>query len=89
MTHSVNDDRGMWDEGPAAAGPDAMPAQPGRPEMAAALLHDVGKVDAQLRTPARVVATLDGLHGLDRVGSAAPRQPGLRPRRPRSPSRGP
>jgi hypothetical protein len=31
---------------------------PPRPVLAAALLHDVGKVDAALRTPARVVATL-------------------------------
>jgi putative nucleotidyltransferase with HDIG domain len=29
-----------------------------RPVIAAALLHDVGKVDSHLRTPARVVATL-------------------------------
>ena len=33
-------------------------AAPPRPVVAAALLHDVGKVDSQLRTPARVVATL-------------------------------
>lgn len=30
----------------------------GAPVMAAALLHDVGKVDSRLRTPARVAATL-------------------------------
>ncbi len=29
-----------------------------RPVMAAALLHDVGKVESELRTPARVMATL-------------------------------
>ena len=32
--------------------------EPPRPVVAAALLHDVGKVDSGLRTPARVVATL-------------------------------
>lgn len=31
---------------------------PPRPVLAAALLHDVGKIEAGLRTPARVVATL-------------------------------
>lgn len=30
----------------------------GRPVLAAALLHDLGKLDARLRTPGRVVATL-------------------------------
>ena len=39
----------------AALGPDA-----GRPVMAAALLHDVGKVAAHLGTYGRVVATLSG-----------------------------
>ncbi|MEL6982771.1 MAG: hypothetical protein AAFO29_10145 [Actinomycetota bacterium] len=33
-------------------------AEPPREVVAAALLHDVGKVDAGLRTPARVVATV-------------------------------
>ena len=34
---------------------------PGRPVLAAALLHDVGKVDSRLSTPSRVVATVVGL----------------------------
>jgi len=33
----------------------------GRPVLAAALLHDVGKVDSRLSTPSRVVATVVGL----------------------------
>lgn len=33
-------------------------ATPPRPVVAAALLHDVGKIDSALRTPARVVATV-------------------------------
>ncbi len=37
---------------------DGAATTPPRPVVAAALLHDVGKVDAGLRTPARVVATL-------------------------------
>ena len=37
--------------------------QPGRPVLAAALLHDVGKVDSGLGTLTRVVATLAGLVG--------------------------
>jgi hypothetical protein len=36
-------------------GPDAS-----RPVMAAALLHDVGKIDARLRTYGRVIATVSG-----------------------------
>jgi len=40
-----------------------------RPVLAAALLHDVGKVDSGLGTPARVVATLAGMVGGDRVRS--------------------
>jgi hypothetical protein len=40
----------------AAAVPDA-----GRPLLAAALLHDVGKTRVGLRTPGRVVATLVGM----------------------------
>lgn len=35
----------------------------GRPVLAAALLHDVGKVDSGLSTPTRVVATVVGLVG--------------------------
>ncbi|RMH73113.1 MAG: hypothetical protein D6683_13530 [Actinomyces sp.] len=35
--------------------------QADRPVVAAALLHDVGKLDAGLRTPGRVIATLSGL----------------------------
>ena len=42
----------------AALGPDA-----GRPVVAAALLHDVGKVEAGLGTFARVPATILGLLG--------------------------
>ena len=38
-----------------------------RPVLAAALLHDVGKVDSGLGTPVRVVATLAGVVGGDRV----------------------
>jgi len=38
-----------------------------RPVLAAALLHDVGKVDSGLGTMARVVATLVGLVGGDRA----------------------
>lgn len=39
------------------------------PVVAAALLHDVGKLDSGLRTPARVLATLAGMAvGADRVG---------------------
>jgi hypothetical protein len=34
--------------------------EPGRPVLAAALLHDVGKADAELGTYGRVVATLSG-----------------------------
>ncbi len=40
-----------------------------RPVLAAALLHDVGKVDSGLGTPVRVVATLAGMVGGDRVRS--------------------
>ncbi len=36
-------------------------ADAGRPVLAAALLHDVGKVDSGLATPMRVVATVVGL----------------------------
>jgi hypothetical protein len=40
-----------------------------RPVVAAALLHDVGKLDSHLRTPARVVATLAGMvAGQRRIG---------------------
>jgi len=40
-----------------------------RPVVAAALLHDVGKLDSGLRTPARVVATLAGMvAGRERIG---------------------
>ena len=41
-----------------------------RPVLAAALLHDVGKVDSGLGTPVRVVATLAGVVGGDRVRSS-------------------
>ncbi|HEY2333254.1 MAG TPA: HD domain-containing protein [Acidimicrobiales bacterium] len=40
----------------AALGPETP-----RPVVAAALLHDVGKLDSHLRTPARVVATLSAM----------------------------
>jgi hypothetical protein len=40
-----------------------------RPVVAAALLHDVGKLESGLRTPARVVATLAGMvAGRERIG---------------------
>ncbi len=39
-----------------------------RPVLAAALLHDVGKLDAHLRTYGRVVATLAGESGGPRRG---------------------
>ena len=38
----------------------ALGAEASRPVLAAALLHDVGKIDARLRTYGRVVATLAG-----------------------------
>ena len=43
----------------AALGPDGAT----RPVLAAALLHDVGKVASGLRAPGRVVATLVGMRG--------------------------
>lgn len=41
-----------------ALGPEEDAVAPPRPVLAAALLHDVGKVDSALRTPARVAATV-------------------------------
>ena len=53
----------------AALGADAT-----RPVLAAALLHDVGKVESGLRTPGRVVATVVGqLGGHERAHSWAER----------------
>ncbi len=44
-------------------------AETPRPVVAAALLHDVGKIDSHLRTPARVLATLASIVlGRDRLG---------------------
>ena len=40
---------------------------PERPVLAAALLHDVGKVRSGLRTPGRVVATVVGVVAADRA----------------------
>jgi hypothetical protein len=48
---------------------DALGPQTPRAVVAAALMHDVGKIDSGLRTPARVVATLAGMVlGRRRVG---------------------
>ena len=46
---------------------------PERAVLAAALLHDVGKVDSGLGTPARVVATLAAMVGGDRARSGTGR----------------
>lgn len=46
------------------------PAEATAPVLAAALLHDVGKVDSGLRTPGRVVATVIGVvRGHERAAS--------------------
>ena len=55
----------------AALAPDA-----GRPTLAAALLHDVGKVEAGLGTPGRVAATLAGLAGGRRRAASWASRPG-------------
>lgn len=55
--HAVGVARAVVEGWPEIAGGRAEPTPP-RDVVAAALLHDVGKVDAGLRTPARVVATL-------------------------------
>lgn len=44
--------------------------EPDRPVLAAALLHDVGKVDSALGTPTRVVATVIGLVGGHRASAS-------------------
>lgn len=46
--------------GVARRAAEALGEQATRPIMAAALLHDVGKIDARLRTYGRVAATLSG-----------------------------
>ncbi len=52
---------------------DVMLVDPGRPVLAAALLHDVGKVDSGLGTLARVVATVVGMVGGRRARTASGR----------------
>ncbi len=60
--------RGSGAEGPSCPAPAPAPGEPGgapapSPVLVAALLHDVGKVEAGLGTAGRVVATLVGLAG--------------------------
>lgn len=78
-SHLLDGERALWR---SLSGPDrrhsagvarrvemALGADATRPVVAAALLHDVGKVIAGLRTPGRVVATLlAGRAGRHRVG---------------------
>jgi hypothetical protein len=61
-------------QGRPGADPDSAPTYPPREVVAAALLHDVGKVEAGIGTFSRVAVTLGALAvGRDRVLSAADR----------------
>jgi len=81
-SHLLGGEVALWDRmsGPdrrhavaVARRADAMLVDPGRPVLAAALLHDVGKVDSGLGTPARVVATVVGMVGGRRARTASGR----------------
>ena len=79
-------ERRLWDVMPAADRRHAVGVArrvdtalaPGadRPALAAALLHDVGKIEAGLGTPGRVAATLAGLAGGRRRAAAWASRPG-------------